>query len=128
MKQANALLLSILLVAMSLTGCFGDDEDSIITGCTDSDAVNYEPKADESDDSCVMAAAQSELESVAITQMMDLDQRRSNGGSYGIKMVMETDSTFDGDSMNTEVTIIEIFNAEDQSISYTYSYKMNGIY
>ena len=127
MKQANALLLSILLVAMSLTGCFGDDEDSIITGCTDSDAVNYEPKADESDDSCVMAAAQSELESVAITQMMDLDQRRSNGGSYGIKMVMETDSTFDGDSMNTEVTIIEIFNAEDQSISYTYSYKMNGM-
>lgn len=127
MKQANALLLSFLLAAMSLAGCFGGEDDAPTTGCSDSDAVNYNPNVDDDDGSCAMPAAQSELESVAITQILDLDQRRSNGGSYGIKMVMETDSTFDGDSWNTEVTIIEIFDAEDQSISYTYSYKMNGM-
>ena len=128
MKRTNALLLSILLVAMSLAGCIGDDEDNDpSTGCTDSDAVNYDSGADEDDGSCVMAAEQSELETAALTQMLDFDQRRSNGGTYGVEAIMETDSTIEGDSINTEVTIIEIFDSDDQSISYTYRYKMNGM-
>jgi hypothetical protein len=125
MKPIHALV-ACLLISTSLAGCFGDD-DEIISACTDSDAVNYNPDADEDDGSCVMPAAQTELESAALTQITDIDERRSGGETYGVKMVMETDSTIEGDSISTEVTIIEIYDSEDQSISYTYKYKLNGM-
>jgi hypothetical protein len=126
MKTIHALI-ACLLITTSLAGCFGDDDDDDpSTGCTDSDAVNYDSGADEDDGSCVMAAEQSELETAALTQMLDLDQRRSNGNSYGVEMVLETDSTIEGDSMSTVVTKIEIYDADDQSISYTYKYEIDG--
>ena len=125
MKPIHALV-ACLLISTSLAGCFGDD-DEIISACTDSDAVNYNPDAAEDDGSCVMPAAQTELESAALTQITDLDNRRSGGETYGVKMVMETDSTIEGDSISTEVTKIEMYDSEDQSISYTYKYKLNGM-
>lgn len=125
MKPIHALV-ACLLISTSLAGCFGDD-DEIISDCTDSDAVNYNPDADEDDGSCVMPAAQTELENAALTQVTDLDNRRSGGETYGVKMVMKTDSTIEGDSISTEVTIIEMYDSEDQSISYTYKYKLNGM-
>ena len=127
MKTVNALI-ACLLITTSLAGCLGDDaDDDPSTGCTDSGAVNYDSGADEDDGSCVMAAEQSELETAALAQMLDLDQSRSNGESYGFEMVMETDSTIEGDSMSSVIKIIEIYDAEDQSISYTYHYTINGM-
>ena len=127
MKTVNAMI-ACLLIMTSLAGCLGDDaDDDPSTGCTDSGAVNYDSGADEDDGSCVMAAEQSELETAALAQMLDLDQSRSNGESYGFEMVMETDSTIEGDSMSSVVKIIEIYDAEDQSISYTYHYTINGM-
>ena len=127
MKKTNALLLSFLLAAMSLAGCFGGEDDGPISGCTDSDAVNYDSSADDDDDSCVMAAPQSELEIAALAQMLALDQSRADGESYGIETMVKTDVEIEGDSMVTEITTIEIFDAENDAMRYTYSYEMDGM-
>lgn len=127
MKKTNALLLSFLLAAMSLAGCFGGEDDGPISGCTDSDAVNYDSSADDDDDSCVMAAPQSELEIAALAQMLALDQSRADGESYGIETIVKTDVEIEGDSMVTEITTIEIFDAENDAMRYTYSYEMDGM-
>ena len=126
MKQVNALLLSILLVTMSLAGCLGGEDDPS-SGCTDSGAINYDSGADEDDGSCVMPAELSELEAAGLQQMLDFDQKRSDGGTYGIISVMETDSSDEDGTVNTLVTTIEMYNSEDQSMNYEYRYKMNGM-
>ena len=126
MKQVNVLLLSILLVTMSLAGCLGGEDDPS-SGCTDSGAINYDSGADEDDGSCVMPAELSELEAAGLQQMLDFDQKRSNGETYGIKNVMETDSSDEDGTVNTVVTTIEMYNSEDQSMNYEYRYKMNGM-
>jgi len=124
MKIIHALI-ACLLLTTSLAGCLGGDDPT--TGCTDSDAVNYDSTADEGDDSCVMPASQSELESAAITQMLALDQSRANGESYGVETVVKTDVEIDGDSMVTEITTIEVFDAENDAMRYTYTYAMDGM-
>ena len=126
MKQLNALFLSIILAAMSLSGCLGGEDDPS-SGCNDSDAINYDSGADEDDGSCVMPAELSVLETAALDQMLDFDQRRSNGGTYGIITVMETDSSDDESTTTTVITTTEMYNAEDQSMNYEYRYKMNGM-
>ena len=126
MKQVNALLLSILLATMSLAGCLGGEDDPS-SGCTDSDAINYDSGADEDDGSCVMPAELSELEAAGLQQMLEFDQKRSNGETYGQITVAETEVTSDGDTTTTVITTSEKFNAEDQSMSYEYGYKMNGM-
>ena len=126
MKQVNALLLSILLATMSLAGCLGGEDDPS-SGCNDSDAINYDSGADEDDGSCVMPAELSELEAAGLQQMLEFDQKRSNGETYGQITVAETEVTSDGDTTTTVITTSEKFNAEDQSMSYEYGYKMNGM-
>ena len=126
MKQLNALLLSILLATMSLSGCLGGEDDPS-SGCTDSDAINHDSGADEDDGSCVMPAELSVLETAALEQMLDFDQKRSNGGTYGLITVFETDSSDDESTTTTVLTTSEEYNAEDQSMNYEYRYKMNGM-
>ena len=126
MKQFNALLLSILLAAMSLSGCLGGEDDPS-SGCTDSGAINYDSGADEDDGSCVMPAELSELEAAGLQQMLEFDQKRSSGETYGQITVAETEVTSDGDTTTTVITTSEMFNSEEQSMSYEYRYKMNGM-
>ena len=128
MKQVNVLFLSLILITGSLAGCLlGGDDDTDSVGCTDSGAVNYDSGADEDDGSCVMPAELSELEAAGLQQMLEFDQKRSNGETYGQITVAETEVTSDGDTTTTVITTSEKFNAEDQAMSYEYGYKMNGM-
>ena len=54
-------------------------------------------------------------------------KKRSNGETYGQITVAETEVTSDGDTTKTVITTSEKFNSEDQSMSYEYGYKMNGM-
>ena len=104
-------------------GCLlGGDDDNDSTGCTDSGAVNYDSGADEDDGSCVMPAELSELEAAGLQQMLEFDQKRSNGETYGQITVAETEVTSEGDTTTTVIT-----TSEDQAMSYEYGYKMNGM-
>ena len=128
MRDVNVLFLSLILITGSLAGCLlGGDDDNDSIGCTDSGAVNYDSGADEDDGSCVMPAELSELEAAGLQQMLEFDQKRSNGETYGQITVAETGVTSDGDTTKTVITTSEKFNSEDQSMSYEYGYKMNGM-
>ena len=128
MKDVNVLFLSLILITGSLAGCLlGDEDEDGSVGCTDSGAINYDSGADEDDGSCVMPAELSELEAAGLQQMLEFDQKRSNGETYGQITVAETEVTSDGDTTKTVITTSEMFNAEDQSMSYEYRYKMNGM-
>ncbi|MDP6906191.1 MAG: low-density lipoprotein receptor class A repeat-containing protein [Candidatus Thalassarchaeaceae archaeon] len=124
MKMVHALI-ACLLVTTTLTGCLGGDDP--ISGCTDSGAVNYESSADDDDGTCVLPATQEVLEAAALTQLANLEQSRTSGEAYGMLTVTTTDTNIEDDDIGTEITSIEIFDAENEAMRFTYHMTMNGM-
>ncbi len=118
-------LLACLLITTAFAGClFGDDP---VSGCTDSDAINYDSSADDDDGTCVMPATQGELESAALAQLTAFETSKANGDAYGIRTVSTTNVQTDDGNTETEIVAIEISDVENNAMRYTYWMEINGM-
>ncbi|HIF04404.1 MAG TPA: hypothetical protein EYQ80_03055 [Candidatus Poseidoniales archaeon] len=112
MKTIASLFASLLLIS-AFAGCFGGD----ISGCTDSDALNYDSDASDDDGSCDLPMSEEEVAAAIVAQMDILDPTSTSSEKYG----METTTSTSEDGMEMATTMTQIIDVENNRMRFEFN-------